>query len=87
MSDPNQSYVGHSGPITLQGILSPMTPPYPIKSSQTVVDMVPGFIFKWGLPGCSTPVIALTVASCFHMRQLSEVARTFDKDAHEKGGM
>ena len=64
MNHPNQSYARHSCQIALQGVLCPTIPPYPIKSSQTVVSIVPGFIFKWGLHGCSTPIIALTVASC-----------------------
>ena len=66
MNDPNQSYVGHYGPIALHGAFFPLqTHLYPIISSQTVVTMVPGFMYLMrGLHGCSTPVIALTAACC-----------------------
>ena len=43
MNDPNQSYAGHSCPIdSIAGRPFPYNIPYPIKSSRTVVNMVPG---------------------------------------------
>eukprot|EP00731_Ephydatia_muelleri_P021756 Em0014g347a len=63
MNDPNQSYDGHSCPIALQGVLFPYNTPYPIKSSQTLVDVVPA--------GLSTTTLREPTSAWFTVSKLS----------------
>ena len=65
MNDPNQSYAMHECPIALQGVLFPITPPIQSNHPKLLsIWLQVCIVFKRGLHGGSTPVIALTGASC-----------------------
>ena len=65
MNDPTQSYAVHECPIALQGVLLPITPPIQSNHPKLLsIWLQVCIVFKRGLHGGSTPVIALTAASC-----------------------
>ena len=65
MNDPTQSYAVHECPIALQSVLLPITPPIQSNHPKLLSKWLQVcIVFKRGLHGGSTPVIALTAASC-----------------------